>query len=744
MIRYIIIGLMMICCLGYNQAEEIHPLTRYNYHQLVVKFHEGNIWQREFSTSMVSNVQMTRLFTRPAFMLTAERYASGDMLPDLNTYYRLSLPDDATPEDAQAIIDYYAALPYVEAVYAEPFYTTASVDIPPTTPNFTGNQVYLQPAPIGLDLAALWSYNGGRGSGVRVADVEGGWHFDHEDLPIDTSDLLAGINFSNAQPHGTAIIGILGAMDNGYGVTGIAPDADYKVVSVFGTGNLPDIANAVNIATANTSPGDVILIELQGLGPASGQACTCLCEQFEQIPMEYWQANYDAIRYATSSGRIVLEVAGNGGMNLDHARYAGAFNRSVRDSGVIMVTGSVNHAPFCWSNVGSRVDLHHWGSGVVAAGVGDLFFPNGDINQAYTANASGSSSATAITAGGAIGLQGIMRARGSLLTPSTMRDVLRRTGYPAASGLIGTQADMRAATNYFNGYGTIYGIVTGNGSPVAGVTVQAGIYGSTITDANGRYTFSNVPLNNSVPIYADGRSIGYGVEWWSDQPTQATAPNLSITTSTPARHNINFTLTTNTTISGTVYDAVISLPISGVAVRVDGFPWEVCTAPNGTFTLDGVAVGSNYTLSAGGYTTTCGVDNYQRASQLIAVSGNTSGVNFNLNPAEVVNITEQELYQYVMQEVSQITFALFDFQPGQMIATVEVNNGTAQTVTIRLIDDALIRFEVSGGDAIIRQELPGALIRALDALVAQKGILPGRVLLRMELYDVVIRAEFAP
>ncbi len=726
-----------------------HPLARYNYRYLVVKFHEGSIQRADvLASGMISDIQVTRLFTRSPFVLNVERQiysqVSGNVLEDLNTYYRVILPENTTPEDAQRMIDQYKALSYVETVYAEPFYMPASVDIPPTTPDFTGNQTYFQSAPVGLDVPALWSYPGGRGTGVRVIDVEGGWHFDHEDLPIDSSDLLAGINFSNAQTHGTIIMGIFGALDNNYGITGIAPEADYKVVSVFGTGNLPDIANAVNIATANTSPGDIILIELQALGPASGQTCTCQCDQFEQIPMEYWQANYDAIRHATSSGRIVLQVAGNGGMDLDHSRYGGRFNRSVRDSGAILVTGSNNHSPFCWSNTGSRVDLHHWGGNVVSTGLGDLFFPNNDINQAYTANGAGSSSATAITAGGATGLQGVQRARGNPLTPATMRDILRRTGYPATSGLIGTQADMYAALNYLHGYGTIYGVVMANGSPTSGVVIHAGNYGSVTTDSAGRFRIGNIPLNNSVLLYADGRSVGYTVEWWADQSTQLTATPLSVNSTTPVQHNIDFSLTNGTTITGTVYNADTNQPVENVAVRVDGFPWEVCTAIDGTYTLDGVASGEVYTIIAGGHSTSCSNVAYLQASQ--SAIGGASGINFRLIPLDIITISEQEFYQEVAQQLtnSPITFALFDFKPTHIIATLRVNDGTAQSVTVTVINDEFVRFEISGGDTVIRQELPSILTQALDTLAINKGISPSQVLMRLQLMETMIQAEFIP
>src|SRR5207249_6252797 len=97
--------------------------------------------------------------------------------------------------------------------------------------------------------------------------------------------------------------------------------------------NRYDVADAVNRAAAALAAGDIILLEQHSPGPASNMACPCNCEQFEYIAMEYWQANFDAIRSATTRGLVVVEAAGNGSMNLDSPIYNNAFNRTLRDSG---------------------------------------------------------------------------------------------------------------------------------------------------------------------------------------------------------------------------------------------------------------------------------------------------------------------------------------------------------------------------------------------------------------------------
>ena len=54
-----------------------------------------------------------------------------------------------------------------------------------------------------------------------------------------------------------------------------------------------------------------------------------------------------------------------------------------------------SHAPECWTNYGSRVNCHGWGSGIYTMGYFDLWWGTLDCTQDYTATFGG-------TSGGAI------------------------------------------------------------------------------------------------------------------------------------------------------------------------------------------------------------------------------------------------------------------------------------------------------------------------------------------------------
>ena len=53
---------------------------------------------------------------------------------------------------------------------------------------------------------------GGRGDGVRIIDIEGEWHFSHEDLPQNQGGVVGGTPTADPgwRNHGTAVVGEFG------------------------------------------------------------------------------------------------------------------------------------------------------------------------------------------------------------------------------------------------------------------------------------------------------------------------------------------------------------------------------------------------------------------------------------------------------------------------------------------------------------------------------------------------------
>ncbi|MCY1081847.1 S8 family peptidase [Archangium lansingense] len=405
---------------------------------------------------------LSRLFEEDESTLEARKLSgeelSGQQLADLNLYYEVPLLPGTTAERVADLVASLNALEGVEVAYAEPPPEPAMVnfamdaalrtmlaasDIAPTTPLYESNQGYLNAAPGGIDAKYAWTVTGGKGLNVKVVDIEGGWRTTHEDMPALFTQIGSQYNDLSWRNHGTAVLGEIVGVGNAYGVTGIANQAQAGISGVASQSTASAITNAANAAGL----GGVILIELHAQGPSDGTACTCNTTQCNYIAMEYWQANYDAIATATANGVIVVEAAGNGSANLDSSAYGTAFNRTVRDSGAIVVGGSTSttRAPMCWTNYGSRVDVHGWGEKVYSMGYGTLFGSSYGEDQFYTSTFSGTSSASPVITGAAASAQGVALANGRRLTSKQMRGVLSTNGTAQAadSRNIGVLPDLR-------------------------------------------------------------------------------------------------------------------------------------------------------------------------------------------------------------------------------------------------------------------------------------------------------------
>lgn len=362
-----------------------------------------------------------RAFDLPTNRLDAMRTKAQRSLrkevADLATYFEYEVPQGADPSD---VIDALNALPFVEL--AQPMPRPA----PPTVPgDFTNQQGYAHDPPTGTDAWDTWDLFGFRGQGVRVCDVEYAWNENHQDLPNVTLIGAPGQEpFGNQ--HGTAVIGQMGSLDNGFGTTGIAPDAQYYFAPALVTSYNPGAAiiRALNVLEV----GDVILIEQQISGPNGGS---------NYVPIEWFRPYYDAIVTAVGNGVTVVEAAGNGGQNLDAPEFQTGNGGHYpflpeNDSGAIIVgagsSGSQSRLSF--SCYGQTVDLQGWGQNVTTTGYGGLYSAEGP-DLFYTSTFSGTSSASPIVAGAVALLQSTYKnLTGVPLSPDEVRDALRATGTP--------------------------------------------------------------------------------------------------------------------------------------------------------------------------------------------------------------------------------------------------------------------------------------------------------------------------
>jgi hypothetical protein len=364
------------------------------------------------------------------------RRAQQGAIADFTSYFAIDCPDGVDAEAVARTIRDWGA---VETAYVEPG------PVPPPVNDSddprSANQGYLDAAPGGIN--ARWAWSRGNGAGVGFVDMERGWTLNHEDLAGASIALISGVNQDFAS-HGTAVLGEVVAVDNAVGDVGVAPGATARVVSQWRTASRYSTAEAILDAIASMSAGDVLLLEAQTSYTGYGN---------QYLPVEVYQAEFDAIAAATAQGIIVVEAGANGSNDLDAFQdYLGrkVLNRSsadYRDSGAIMVGAASSTAPhsrMSFSNYGSRIDCFAWGQNVDTTG------GSGAGTTDYTSTFGGTSSASPIVAGAALLVQSWrMKSGAARYDPATMRSTLSSVSLNTpsanpASDRIGVMPDVKA------------------------------------------------------------------------------------------------------------------------------------------------------------------------------------------------------------------------------------------------------------------------------------------------------------
>ncbi len=162
---------------------------------------------------------------------------------------------------------------------------------------------------------------GDSGKGVTVAVLDTGVDRNHSELK--NADIAAGFDavkgtkgvYEDTDGHGTAVIGIIAASDDGVGITGVAPKVTIYPVKVSnGHGTVYSSDLIAGIYNAADNGANIINISLGGYS--------------------YSVSEQQAINYAVAQGCVIIAAAGNDGAD---ASLAGKYFYPASYDGVISV-----------------------------------------------------------------------------------------------------------------------------------------------------------------------------------------------------------------------------------------------------------------------------------------------------------------------------------------------------------------------------------------------------------------------
>jgi len=363
--------------------------------------------------------------------------------PRFLSYFYLEVPDNV---DADMVLQRLRSIDVsnvVEFAYEQPK-GREPVD-PEGNPDFK-NQGYLKNG--GINIASSWPRPGGKGkpgldgSGIKFADVERSWDRNHPDL-MNEGALRVELRYGDEHPngvirdHGTAVVGIVAAMDNGQDIVGIAPNVDRVMAySWHKFSGDEEPYEALAVAESELAPGDVLLIERCSVGSLNGN--------LQALPQETDPLAWEIILNATTRGVIVVEPAGNDSKDIDDFVFENGDTFATRNSEAIIVGASLaNLSRTAVSNFGNRVDCFALGDGVFTL-----------ADRAF----GGTSAASAIIAGAAVAVQGFAKTvLGGVLTAEKLRGLFRDATFNtlSVSGInsdkIGVMPNIKAIIRHLEG-----------------------------------------------------------------------------------------------------------------------------------------------------------------------------------------------------------------------------------------------------------------------------------------------------
>ena len=337
-----------------------------------------------------------------------------------------------------------------------------------------------------------------------VAVLDTGIDFGHKDLNLamaidctwsgPNEGTCGGIR-EDGHGHGTHVAGTIGALDNDFGVVGVAPGVRLwavKVLTNYGTGTKLQVIAGIDWVAAHAEQIEVANMSLGGIGES--------------------QAMDDAIWGAVEAGVTFVLAAGNRGINVDNYHPAGA-PAAITVSALADFDGEPGGLAVEHDCAPDEVDdtlasFTNYGSGVDLAASGVCIY------STYLDNRYVTKSGTSMAAPHVSGAAAILASTG-LYSPAEIKSKLAETGNDAYEG-DEERDDVQEPLLDLSSVETFDPIMVPGTSPI---TLQAAGY----TDRGWQYTdldWTGTDPDVDTVIYRDGErvyTVASGMDEYTDE-----------------------------------------------------------------------------------------------------------------------------------------------------------------------------------------------------------------------------------
>lgn len=407
-------------------------------------------------------------------------------------------------------------LALARALHARQDVTWAHPDLilplrPATLPNdpWLANEWYLdntgQSGVVGSDINAPVAWERATGEGITIAVLDSGVQLDHPDLSVipghdyvDDDDDPNGTAETDGG-HGTCAAGIAAAVgDNGYGIAGVAWEADiYAIRVIGGETTTEDIYDAfVEAVDAGAS------VLSNSWGYSDG------CEYIPKVSTFADMFNYAEDYGRGGLGAAVVFSAGNGGCDIEQD--------GMLDHKKLLVVAAVESTDVrAWySSYGEYVDIAAPTS-LLTTDLEGAGYGSYEGDDAFTDYFSGTSASAPVVSG----VVALMMQANPRITAAQVRDVLCATA---------TRVDIENAGYDEDGWSPYYGCGRIDAGAAVNAVANTAPLAPEPTHVRAEVPFGRVMVSWSEAADPDEDVRGYELSWWREGEDEAAAPVIAV------------------------------------------------------------------------------------------------------------------------------------------------------------------------------------------------------------------------